>query len=189
MTALWCRILRVRLQSAVSSKVHGGAGTFTINLPFDATTLLTGIGIEDRSGGGSYQIVATFSGPVTVGSVSVTSGTGAATFGTAGATCTINLTGVTNVQRLGVTLTNVTVGARNGDITIPMGVLIGDTSANGSVNAGDVSQTKAQSGAPVGAGNFREDVTVNGSYQRIGCERGENELGHRTSSVIGAEQS
>jgi hypothetical protein len=40
---------------------------------------------------------------------------------------------------------------------------IGDTSANGSVNAGDVSQTKAQSGALVGAGNFREGVTVNGS--------------------------
>ena len=151
------------LQTAVSSKVHGGAGTFNINLPFDATTLLTGIGIEDRTGGGNYQIVATFSGPVTVGSVSVTSGTGAATFGTAGATCNINLTGVTNAQRLGVTLTNVTVGARNGDITIPMGMLIGDTSANGSVNAGDVSQTKTQSGAVVGAGNFREDVTVNGS--------------------------
>ena len=107
--------------------------------------------------------MATFSGPVTVGSVAVTSGTGAATFSTAGAICTINLTGVTNAQRLGVTLSNVVVGARNGDITIPMGVLLGDTTANGSVNAGDVSQTKAQSGQPVGAGNFRTDVTVNGT--------------------------
>jgi hypothetical protein len=151
------------LQSAVSSKVHGAAGTFNINLPFDATSLLSGIGIEDRNGAGSYQIVATFNGPVTVGSVAVTTGTGAATFGTAGSVCTINLTGVTNAQRLGVTLSNVTVGARNGDITIPMGVLLGDTTANGNVNAGDVSQTKAQSGQPVGASNFRTDVTVNGT--------------------------
>ena len=55
------------------------------------------------------------------------------------------------------------VGARNGDITIPMGVLLGDTTASGTVNAGDVSQTKAQSGQVLGAGNFREDVTVNGT--------------------------
>ncbi len=86
---------------------------------------------------------------------------------------TINLTGVTNAQRLGVTLSNVTVGARSGDITIPMGVLLGDTTANGTVNAGDVSQTKAQSGQPVGAGNFRTDVTVERHPQRIGCQLGE----------------
>jgi hypothetical protein len=55
------------------------------------------------------------------------------------------------------------VGSHNGDVTIPMGVLLGDTSGNGSVNAGDVSQTKGQSGQGVAAGNFREDVTANGT--------------------------
>ena len=143
------------------------------------------VGIEDRNGAGSHQIVANFSGPVTVGSVAVTTGTGAATFGTAGAICTINLTGVTNAQRLGVTLSNVTVGARNGDITIPMGVLLGDTTGNGSTNAGDVSQTKAQSGQAVGAGNFREDVTVKRHPKCIGCQLGEKQLGHRTPAVTG----
>ena len=83
--------------------------------------------------------------------------------GTTGATCTINLTGVTNAQRLGVTLSNVIAGTHSGDITIPMGVLLGDTTASGTVNAGDVSQTKAQSGQTVGAGNFRTDVTINGT--------------------------
>ena len=44
-----------------------------------------------------------------------------------------------------------------------MGLLNGDTTGNGSVNASDVSQTKARSGQPVDATNFRNDVTVNGS--------------------------
>ena len=44
-----------------------------------------------------------------------------------------------------------------------MGVLIGDTSANGAVNSSDISQSKSQSGQAVTAANFRQDVTVSGS--------------------------
>ena len=44
----------------------------------------------------------------------------------------------------------------------PLGVLAGDTTANGLVNSSDVAQTQSQSGQPVGLGNFREDVTING---------------------------
>ena len=98
-----------------------------------------------------------------MGAVAVTAGTGSATFSVAGAVLTINLTGVTNAQRLGVTLSNVTVGAQTGSVTIPMGVLAGDTSGNGTVSGTDVSQTKLQSGQPVSASNFREDVVVNGT--------------------------
>ncbi len=64
---------------------------------------------------------------------------------------------------MGVTLNNVTVGAQSGSVTIPMGVLAGDTSANGSVTATDVSQTKGQSGQAVTGANFREDVLANGN--------------------------
>ncbi len=111
-----------------------------------------------------HQIVATFANPVTVGGVSVTSGTGSVGGSSvSGAVVTINLTGVTNAQRLGITLANVSDGANTGDVTIPMGVLAGDTSGNGSVTATDVSQTKGQSGQPVTGANFREDVVVNGS--------------------------
>ena len=171
------------LQTAVSRKVHGGAGTFDINLPLVA--LGGAVGIEDRTGAaGQHQIVATFSGPVTVGSVAVTSGTGAATFSVAGAVVTINLTGVTNAQRLGVTLSNVTVGAHNGDITIPMGILIGDTSGNGSVTGTDVSQTKLQSGQPVGASNFREDVVVNGAINGTDVSAVKVEFGDSVAAVV-----
>jgi hypothetical protein len=42
------------------------------------------------------------------------------------------------------------------------GVLAGDTTANRIVNSSDIAQTQSQSGQPVTASNFREDVTVNG---------------------------
>ena len=77
---------------------------------------------------------------------------------------TVNLTGVTDPQRLGVTLMNVNDGTSTGDVLIPMGVLIGDSGiGNGTVNAGDVGFVKSQSGVAVGAGNFRADVIVNGT--------------------------
>src|SRR6202023_2795833 len=60
-------------QSAFSRKAHGAAGTFDVPLP------LTGnVGIECRSGGATndYQIIINFMTTVTVGSASVTSGTG-----------------------------------------------------------------------------------------------------------------
>jgi N-acetylneuraminic acid mutarotase len=144
-------------QSAVSRKTHGGAGTFDVALP------LTGnVGIECRSTGGSHTMVVTFATNVTVGGASVTSGTGSATFSVSGAVVTVNLTGVTNAQRIIVTLSNVNDGTTTGDVSIPMGVLAGDTNASGAVSAADVSQTKAQSGQTATAANFREDVNVSG---------------------------
>jgi hypothetical protein len=150
--------------SAVSRKVHGAAGTFDVNLPL--VPIGGAVGIEDRTGAvaGAHQEVITFATPVTLTGVAVTSGTGSATFSGSGtAVITVNLTGVTDQQRLGVTLMNVNNGTATGDVFIPMGVLSGDTNANGAVNAGDAAQTKGQSGNPVGAGNFRVDVNSNGS--------------------------
>ena len=43
-----------------------------------------------------------------------------------------------------------------------MAILIGDTNGNGTVNATDIGQTKAQSGQAVTGSNFRLDVTVSG---------------------------
>src|SRR6185312_1333995 len=43
---------------------------------------------------------------------------------------------------------------------IPMGILIGDVNGNGSVNAADVAQDKACSGATLDQTNFRCDVNA-----------------------------
>src|ERR1700680_4277276 len=89
-------------QSAFSRKTHGGAGTFDVPLPLSGN-----VGIECRSGGATndYQMIINFMNPVTVGSASVTSGTGSvSSFSVNGSQVTVNLTGVTNVQRITVTL-------------------------------------------------------------------------------------
>jgi hypothetical protein len=148
-------------QSAFSRKVHGGAGTFDVPLP------LTGnVGVECRSGGATndYQMIINFATSVTVQSASVTSGTGSvSSFSVSGSQVTVNLTGVTNVQRITVTLHNVNDGTHMGDVPVSMGVLVGDVNGNAVVNASDVSLTKSQVGVPVSGSNFREDVNANGT--------------------------
>ena len=150
------------LVNAVSRKTHGAAGTFDVNLPLTGTP-----GVECRSSGGNHTLVFTFANDITSGSASVTSGAGSVvgspTF--AANTMTVNLTGVTDVQKITVTLSNVTDTSAQvlPDTAVSVNMLIGDTSGNKTVNASDVSQTKLQSGQPASSTNFREDVNVNGT--------------------------
>jgi hypothetical protein len=147
--------------TATSRKTHGAAGDFDIDLPFSGP-----VGIECRTGGasGDYKLVVSFAEPVTVSSASL-SGTGAIPPGGASASAnqiTVNLTGVANAQTILVTLSGVSDGPNTADVSVAMGVLIGDTTANGSVNSSDIAQTQSQSGQLMTTSNFREDVTVNG---------------------------
>jgi spore coat protein A, manganese oxidase len=146
----------------VSRKIHGGAGSFDINLPLTGSP-----GIECRSGGATndYQLLVSFTNAVVFTQASVTEGIGSVSgsSGSGTTTVTVNLTGVTTGQAIKVTLTGVNDGLITNNVVIPMSVLIGDTSSNGTVNASDISQTKVQSGQAVAASNFREDVNANGS--------------------------
>ena len=113
------------------------------------------------------RLIFTFPSAVTFTNAAVTAGVGVrARAGSAGSgtnTVTVNLTGVVNAQRVEITLRSANNGTTSGDVGVQMGMLLGDTSGNASVNASDVSQTKARSGQAVDATNFRSDVTVNGS--------------------------
>ena len=110
-------------------------------------------------------MIIDFANPVTVGSASVTSGTGSvSSFSVSGSEVTVNLTGVTNVQRITVTLFNVNNG---GNVSVSMGVLVGDANGNALVNASDVSLTKAQVGQQVTGSNFREDINANGLINSV----------------------
>jgi hypothetical protein len=150
----------------VSRMTHTGAGTFDVNLPFTGAR-----GVECRIGGasGNYTMVFQFANSLTsVGNAAVMSGTGSVSSRAIGVNdheYVVNLTGVTNAQYITISLTNVQDSAGNtGNIVSPqMGVLVGDTTANGSVNSSDIAQTQSQSGQPVTSNNFREDVTVNGA--------------------------
>jgi hypothetical protein len=154
------------VDSVVSRKTHTGVGDFGINLPLSGPR-----GIECRSGGanGDYTIVFKFFNTplLVVGGASVTSGACGSVSGSptvSGSDYIVNLTGVTCRDYITVTLTNVndSAGHHSDSVSATMGVLVGDTTANGSVNSSDISQTKAQSGTVANSSNFRTDVTVNG---------------------------
>jgi hypothetical protein len=72
-----------------------------------------------------------------------------------------------------------------------MSLLAGDTTADGFVDSADISQTKSQSGNPVTAANFREDVNGNGLIDSADIALVKSKLGTAltttaTRSVIGA---
>jgi hypothetical protein len=155
------------ITSAVSRKTHG-ANNFDVPLPLTGTD-----GVEDRTTGGTndYTMVVTFSTTVTVtGSpqAQLTMGTGCVGSGgvctgnvtVSGNVVTVPLTNIANAQNINVRINGVN-GTNNFDV--PMGVLIGDTNGNRTVNAADVAQTKARLGQTVDATNFRSDVNVNNS--------------------------
>ena len=157
---------QVPLTNVVSRKAHGDVAVFDIPLPLSENP-----GIECRSGGanGNYTIIFTFANNlISVDDASVSSGIGTVNSRGMGSDThqyIVSLTGVANAQIITVSLNNVrdSVGNFSSVVSTPMGVLLGDTTADGSVNSADISQTKSQSGHAVSSSNFREDVTVDGS--------------------------
>ena len=148
--------------TVVARKMHGALGPFDIDL-----LALAPPRTECRTGGagGIHQVVATFAEAVTVTGVSVTSidNMATATVSVNGAVVTINLASVTNRQTAAITLLGVSNGTGTGNVAISFPVLLGDTNGNGAVTSSDIGQTKARSGQPVSAANFRTDVNANGA--------------------------
>ncbi len=147
--------------SVQSVKTHGTAGTFGVDLPLAGTP-----GIECRSGGANdaHRIVLTFATPVTFAAANVSAGGGsvAGTSGNGTSQVTVDLINVGNAKTISVTLENANDGIDANDVTVPMSVLVGDSTASGSVNASDIGEVKAQSGSAVTTSNFRLDLNANG---------------------------
>jgi dockerin type I repeat protein len=156
----------VSLVGALSRKTHGDNTNFDINLALTGTPT-----VEPRDGGagGNHTLIFTFTNPLSsVGSAAVTNGVGnvsSSGIGFDSHQFIVNVTAATNAQRITVSLTNVTdsLGHTSPNVGATMGLLLGDTTGNGTVNATDISQAKSQSGQPVSISNFRNDITVNGS--------------------------
>ena len=145
--------------SAVSRKLHGSL-MFDIDLPLTGTA-----GIECRTGGtnGDHQMVMNFPSPIGLTSASVTAGTGTVSnFTVSGGQVTVNLTGVANAQTVVLTLFGVNNGTTTSDVSVPMGVLLGDTNGDAFVNTGDTAQTRNRAGQTTDASNFRSDVNTDG---------------------------
>jgi hypothetical protein len=156
----------VQLNSVVSRKIHGNGYQGDIPLP-----LIGNPGIECRSGGSSntFTLVFTFANTLTsVSSASVTSGTGSVASSAISTTDAhqyiVNLTGVTNAQRVTVTLTNLSDSAGNfsQSVGVTMGVLLGDVDASGRVDSADVATVRQNNLQNTSATNFRTDLDESG---------------------------
>ena len=153
----------LELLSAVSRKRHGLAGDFRIRLP------LTGEpAVECRGTNGNHAMVFTFAGdrPITAGNASVTQGggtAGAPTF--SGATMTVPLSGVADMQKITVSLSGIANdrGQTLPDFGISMNLLLGDTNGDKAVNVGDALQTRTRAGQTLNGTNFRSDVNLTGT--------------------------
>jgi len=156
------------LALAVSRMTHGNAGTFDFNLPLRGV-----VGIEPRNSQNStYTVVFTFANTLT----NVATVTATATGGIQPGPSTgqidpsnahkyiANLTGVPNAQYITVTLGGVNDADGNFSSTVPavMGLLVGDSNADGFVNSGDALQTRSRSGQATNSINVRSDVNADG---------------------------
>ncbi len=154
-------IPRLTLQTAASRKSHGAPGAFDIDLPLSGSP-----GIEPRNAaaGNGHTLVFVFSNNVLSGSAAVTSGTGTVSGSPSfnGKAMTVQLTGVSNVQQIAVTLSNVTdnTGQVLPNTVIAMKVLRGDVNGDSAVNAGDAQVTRTRSGQTTAFANFRSDVNL-----------------------------
>lgn len=147
--------------SAVSRKTHGDAGTFDILLPLSGEP-----GIECRRGQGpdadQHQVVVTFAAPATVNSA--TCDGKPATTASAGNDVIVSCSGVPNQKVIDIALSGVTVGSVSGDLSIPMGVLLGDVDASRRVDSADVTAVRQQALQSLTAvpPTFRDDIDVSG---------------------------
>jgi hypothetical protein len=167
---------------AVSRKAHGTAGMFDISLPLTGSK----VGVECRKGGSThvFTVILTFPVAVTVGSVSVTPDPKAAgatasvsSASVSGSQVTVNLTGVSNAQRIAITLSGVSDGTNTNAVSVPMGVLLGDTNRTGSVTSNDVTLTQSKVGQTVNGTDFREDVDLNGSINSTDVQTVQSKVG------------
>jgi hypothetical protein len=151
------------LVSASSRKVHGAsAGGRDIALALSGPAT-----VEPRSGGanGDHTLVLTFNNDVVSGSATVTAGNGTVSGSSmSGNTMIVNLTDVPNAQSVTISVNNVTdVFGQTATLSVSMGLLLGDTTGNGTVNASDIAQTKSSSGQAVSWRNLRADANASGS--------------------------
>jgi hypothetical protein len=178
--AIWSPSLK--LLCAYSRKVHGTNKTFDFELPLTGT-----LGVECRSSsfasGGtqdSFTLLLRFTNKLSsVGSASVTTGVGSVS-GTPtinGNTMTVNLTGVTNAQKIIVTLNNVrdAYGRTLASAKVPMGILFGDIDGNRTVDNKDVNAIKV--GAAISQTTFRQDVNIDGSITQQDATATQNHVG------------
>lgn len=154
-----CSVTGLVPVSAVSRKTHGSVGDFDVDLPLTGTT-----GIECRTGpnSGDEKIVLTFAVPVNVNSATATCAGLPASATASGSVVTINCVGITNAQTIAVNLNGVSDGNVTANVTVPVGILLGDVDASRRTDGGDVTLVRNQTVNTPTQANFRADLNASG---------------------------
>jgi hypothetical protein len=173
----------VPLLDVVSRKVHGGTNERDIPLPLTGTR-----GVECRSPGQTgtagfdYKVVFTFVNNITNCGTAGTAG-GSVVSGPNANQCTEDLNGLPNAQYTTVALNGVIdVAGNNGPVSAPMGLLVGDVNANGTVSNADVASIQTQIGAAVDT-NFRNDINANGTLSNGDVAAAQAKVGTQLPSL------
>jgi hypothetical protein len=146
--------------------VHGGAGTFDLPLTFLTPPAINHNPTTEPRIGPAHTIAFTFDKPVTSGNVTVTEGVatvGAPTF--SGNEMRVGLTGVTNVQYVTISVSNVASsdGGTGGVGAARIGFLLGDVNQTRVVTVADLGLVNAQLAQVVTAANYPKDINATGT--------------------------
>jgi hypothetical protein len=168
---------------------------FEINLPLSGNP-----GIECRNsdvgavGGGApgrHNIFFYFNNHIS-STANATVSCGTVTFrGTNGNPISVEFDGAAcNQQYVTVTLSGIEddYGQTLASASVVVGLLLGDTTGNGSVNASDVTQTKSQSGQSLTASNFRADVNLNTTINSSDIGLVKSQVGTGLGSVPASDE-
>jgi beta-glucanase (GH16 family) len=154
----WVRVYQLpsqvvpTLAGVVSVQTHAGTA-YPMNLP------ITGGGVEGRAISQAVQLVFTFSSSVTSGTAAMTGAGQVASTSFSGNTVTVNLSGVTDEQKLTVTLSG--LNGTSGTATIAFGVLEGDVDGSGTVDSQDMIGVLKTMGTQNGGPGFQPGGDVN----------------------------
>ena len=78
---------------------------------------------------------------------------------------TVNLSNVSNQQRLTIKLLRVSDGTITNDFSIPLGILLSDVNGNGAVESSDVSAVQGHTRQKLSNSTFMYDVNANGAIE------------------------
>lgn len=161
----------ITLVSAASRMAHNGVN-YDLPLPIAGAEA-----IEPRSTSNGLQLVFTFDN--TVSSAIATVATGSATVSSitySGEVVTVNLTSVSDVQNLTVTLSSLNNTDQSGSVSV--GVLSGDVNGDGVVNILDMGLCRLHSGQTTDSSNYIYDVGTSGSVNIISLGKIKQNSGH-----------
>ena len=153
-----------KLSQVMSQKIHGLAGAF--DLQIDVPQSSNGPTVEPRASGSGHTVIFRFDIPITVpGDVTLVqsspAGGATATALASGQDVRVTLTGVTDNQRVTISLAAIN-GVPNASASATIGFLIGDVNNTRAVNSSDILGVKARAGQAISTTNFMFDVNASG---------------------------